>query len=252
RSHFTQLHSRELLLTGDEKIHIKIEGTFLALHTPILLFINSTAKVLKEKKNVKYRFVDNVKIYEFIEQLHMLPRNNPITPFSSSAEICNYLCAQWAGLFQRFLQEQKRLAEIKVLDEMKGIAETLRQLGTFLTAERRNKDDAINSILLLNHPAFRAFAKATGTRYRVVFTNTSELNEWLKARNWLPVNKDNFDEDSVAEWHKENENKYLKLTHSIFLSDGRLKPLTDADWKETWVQVKDIQTQEPPDEEVPF
>ncbi|MBI1741441.1 hypothetical protein HYR54_00030, partial [Candidatus Acetothermia bacterium] len=46
RSHFTQLHSRELLLTGDEKIHIKIEGTFLALHTPILLFINSTAKVL--------------------------------------------------------------------------------------------------------------------------------------------------------------------------------------------------------------
>ena len=39
----------------------------------------------------------------------------PMLPLS---DITDYLRAQWAGLSKRFLQEEKRISEMKVLQEM--------------------------------------------------------------------------------------------------------------------------------------
>lgn len=75
----------------------------------------STFQLNKDNKETRYRFVDDVRVYDFLEQLYALPQNNAVTPFSTSADICAFLQAQWAGLFQRFLQEERRLSEIKVL-----------------------------------------------------------------------------------------------------------------------------------------
>ena len=108
----------------------------------------STYKLNKGNKEVKYQYIDDIRIYEFIEKLYQLPRNNPIAPFQTSKDITEYLRAQWAGLFQRFLREQNRISEIKVLDEVKSVAGTLQQLVEFLTKERKSKDKAIQSILL--------------------------------------------------------------------------------------------------------
>ena len=137
----------------------------------------STYQLNKENPSTKYQFVDDVRVYEFIEDLHKLPRNNPIATFDTSADILEYLRAQWAGLFQRFLQEQQRISELEILDGMKSVADTLKQLVNFLTKERRSKDDAIKSILLVSHPVFRRLAQITNTPYRVFFTNQEELNK---------------------------------------------------------------------------
>ncbi len=176
----------------------------------------------KEKLDIKYKFVDNIKIYQFIEELQKLPPNNPIATFETTADIVNYLQAQWAGLFQRFLEEQKRLSEIRVLDEMKSVSSTLQQLVEFLTEERRNSDDAIRNILTANHPAFRRFAKLTKTPYRVFFTTRNELDTWLRSRNWEPIEPVKQDEDSVAEWTKERPD-YLKLSYNILDDSENLK-----------------------------
>jgi len=169
----------------------------------------STYQLNKENKSTIYRFVDDVKVYEFIEHLYQLPKNNAITPFEISTDITKFLKNQWAGLFQRFLQEQKRLSEIKVLDEMKTVSSTLQQLVVFLTEERKNKDDAIKSILMTNHPAFNRFAEITKTPYRIFFTNKSELNRWLKARSWKSMEDEQLDEDSVMEWTNKDREGYL-------------------------------------------
>jgi hypothetical protein len=63
----------------------------------------STYQLNKESKNISYRYVDNVAIHEFLEKIYSLPQNNPITPFTTSADISNFLQQQWSGLFQRFL-----------------------------------------------------------------------------------------------------------------------------------------------------
>jgi len=213
----------------------------------------STYQINKDNKTTKYRFVDDKKVYEFIEHLYQLPKNNPITSFETSNEITKYLKIQWAGLFQRFLQEQKRLSEIKILDEMKSVSSTLQQLVVFLTEERRNKDDAIKTILMANHPAFKRFAELTDTTYRVFFTNLNELNRWLRARSWKQMDKDKLDEDSIMEWTNKEKEGYIKLSENIFEDGGRLKPYSDEEWNNDWLFFVDQSTPAPdPDDDIPF
>jgi len=210
----------------------------------------STYLLNKDRPETRYKFVDNIKIFQFIEELQKLPRNNPIAPFETSADIVNYLQAQWSGLFQRFLQDQKRVSEIRVLEEMKSISSTLQQLVEFLTEERRNSDEAIRNILTANHPAFRRFAELTKTGYRVFFTNRVELDKWLKSRQWTPVSGEHQDKDSVAEWIKTGGDEYLKLVENIFDDQNHLKIYSEHEWNDKWLT---IETPPPiADEDIPF
>lgn len=195
----------------------------------------STYQLNKDYPGIKYRFVDNPKIYEFIEQIHKLPRNNPIAPFETAADITSYLKMQWAGLFQRFLQEQTRVSELQTLEELTSLARTLRELVTFLTEERQSKDEAIQNILLANHPAFRRFAELTKTPYRVFFSNRRELEAWLRNRGWNPIDNNQWDPDSIEEWVHEKFEGYIKITIDLFDETGRLKVFSQTDWNDAWV-----------------
>ncbi|HLL75310.1 MAG TPA: DUF4062 domain-containing protein [Pyrinomonadaceae bacterium] len=211
----------------------------------------STYQLNKNNESTKYRYVDNVKIYQFIEEIHKLPRNNPIAPFETSADIVKYLRLQWAGLFQRFLENQQRMSEHKILEEMNTVAGTLRQLVDFLTEERRNKDDAIQSILLASHPAFRRFAEVTSTTYRVYFTNRPELYDWLAARGFKSISTANSDGSSYDEFSRLGEKgntQTLKFVANIFDENGKLKIFTEDEWNDAWVWVEEVID----DDDIPF
>ena len=199
-----------------------------------------TYSINKETDGIKYRFVDDHRVYEFIESVYNLPRNNPIAPFQTAADIVEFLRNQWAGLFQRFLQDQKRLQEIRALEEMKAVAGTLDQLVRFLTEERKDKDDAIQQILLANHPAFYRFQELTKTDYRVFFNNEKELNRWLKARRWTPISEEGYDAGSYREWSQPDPGHYIRLTEPIFDEEGRLKVYTEDTWKDNWLQLRTV------------
>jgi len=195
--------------------------TALDLGKPVYVFVDrnvwseySTYKANKDVDGIKYRFVDNVEVYKFLEEVEGLPRNNPIAPFETSRDITSYLQEQWAGLFQRLLQEQARLGEIRILEDMKSTARTLNQLVTFLTEERKKGDRAIRDILLSNHPAFEQLRKLLGVSYRVFFTNRQELDKWLKARGLEEVEEPSWDDEGVAEWMK-GEGKSQELLKTL-------------------------------------
>ena len=215
----------------------------------------------KKTKGVVYNFVDNVAIYEFIEEIEALPRNNPIAPFETAQEIASFLQEQWAGLFQRFLQEQSRAKEVELVDSMANTAKTLDQLVKFLTEERRNKDQAIQEILLTNHPAFQRIRMVTSAPYRVFFTNRAELDEWLKARSFRNLPKEAWDDAKYEEWINEadeSEDAVLKVALTIFDENGKLKVYTSEEWKDRWIQIE--KTPKTPkagsspitDEDIPF
>ena len=109
------------------------------------------------------------------------------------------------------------------------------QLVGFLTSERKNSDDAIQGILLANHPAFQQLATLTKTRYRVFFSTRAEMEVWLSARGWDKISSELFDTDSVEEWEKDE--KYLKFTRGIFDKNDRLLPFTADDWDDGWIQL---------------
>jgi hypothetical protein len=215
----------------------------------------------KESKDIKYHFVDNVAVYRFIEEVEKLPKNNPMTSFDSAQDIVGFLREQWAGLFQRYLQQQARLKEVDVLESMAATAKTLDQLVTFLTEERKNKDQAIHEILLSNHPAFEQLRSKTNTGYRLYFATKGEMEKWLSiAKSYAPVNQQEWDGPDFMEYMKKlNAKKFslLKVSTRIFDSHGKLKVLTKEDWKPAWITVEErlFPTDEPKeltDDDIPF
>lgn len=215
----------------------------------------------KDSKEIRYHFVDNPAIYKFVEEVEKLPKNNPITPFDSAQDIVGFLKEQWAGLFQRYLQQQARIKEISVLESVAATAKTLDQLVTFLTEERKNKDQAIHEILLSNHPAFDQLRSVLKIKYRIYFATRSEMEAWLlAARVYKPVDEENWDSADDIEYIKDLTNsKYslLKVSSRIFEESGKLKIFTKEDWNPEWISIEERQAQieqpiEIKDEDIPF
>lgn len=215
-------------LDGGIPVFIFVEKSVLAEYETYL--------VNKATPNVRFCFADDVRVFEFIEHVYSLPQNNPVQGFETATEITEFLRRQWAGLFQRFLQDQRRIAELKVLEEMNATARTLRELVTFLTEERRGTSTTITNILLANHPAFRRFVQVLEAGYRIFFETVDELDRWLHARGWGVSDAQLWDSESVREWTHETVTGYLKLAHPIFNDDGRLCVFTAADWHDEWVE----------------
>ncbi|WP_313376949.1 DUF4062 domain-containing protein [Chishuiella sp.] len=203
----------------------------------------------KENSNVNYSFVDNIKIHQFIESIEVLPNNNTIHSFETSNDITTFLKDQWAGLFQRFLKEQTRQKEINIIKGIENTAKTLNQLVTFLTEEKRDSENAINEILLSNHPAMEQIKELLQIPYRVYFTNKEEFYDLIKARGYR-LNIDNFEFNQFEEWILEKNSKIFKLAidTDIFNADNKLKIFTKEEWNNDFIklQIEDI------DDDLPF
>lgn len=248
---------------GSQSISQLEVRTALELNKQVYIFIDKNVKseyqtflFNKESENIKYRFVDDRKIYEFIEFLENLPNNNNILGFETTQDIIGYLREQWAGLFQRFLKEQTRIKEINVLKSIETTAKTLNTLVTFISEERKDRDTAIQDILLSNHPAMEELRQILSVTYRVYFTTLDEMTEWLSARNFKRSQADFLFEEDYYEFEKlnikANKKNSLKIKKELFHQDGRLKAYTKADWNNEYIQMFEINIKKGNDEDLPF
>ncbi|WP_333695484.1 DUF4062 domain-containing protein [Flavobacterium sp.] len=192
----------------------------------------------KENDTTKYTYADNVKIHQFIEFVESLPNNNTIHGFETSSDISSFLKEQWAGLFQRFLQDQTRNKEINIIRGIENTAKTLNQLVTFLTEEKRGSENAINEILLSNHPAMEQIKEMLKIPYRVFFINKEEFLDLLKARGYRESNT-NLPFDDIQVWVMEKGDTRYELSYNdeIFNSDNKLKVYTKEEWNPNFIRL---------------
>ncbi|TKB97298.1 DUF4062 domain-containing protein [Pedobacter cryotolerans] len=191
----------------------------------------------KGNENINYTYADNIKIHEFIEFVEGLPHNNTIHPFETSMDIVNFLKEQWAGLFQRFLQEQTRVKEINIIKGVEDTAKTLNQLVKFLTEEKRDKDNAINEILLSGHPAMLEVKSLLKIPFRVYFTSWEELDSLLRAFGYR-AEEDPLPFEEDFNWYSEKYN--VKTTLSVkshLFVDNKLRVLTKDEWKSDYISL---------------
>jgi len=208
-------------------------------------------KLNNGNESIKYRFADDPRIYSFIDRLYALPNNNPIIGFNNVSEITTYLLDQWAGLFQRFLAQQSRMKEVSIVEDMRGVAATLREMVDFLSRSSQDKDDALRSILLANHPIFARLAKLTNTPYRIYFTNHDEMEAWLVARGWTPGDSILYSKGSVEEWYNENAG-WIEFKEQLFNESGHLKTYGASEWNDEWlIEVLPAKDVAPPPPTVP-
>ncbi len=217
----------------------------------------------KDVAGVKFSYVDDRRVYGFLEEVHGLPNNNPITAFGSAQEIVVFLREQWAGMFQRFLQNQERQTEVRIVKDLQANMQTLHQLVTYLTEEKQNSDEAIREILRSNHPIFLQLRRLLIVPHRVFFTTRTELSEWLKVWFFHPVPCNEWHTPTFEEWIKDEQDgsfTLLKISTKVFNEDGGLVIYTGQQWNEKWISLSPYPTTPPgdfegrviTDDDVPF
>ena len=183
--------------------------------------------------------VDDKRVFLFLEEVYSLTGGNPVYPFEISEDITSYLKEQWSGLFQRLLQESSRQKEVRLVEDMRSITGTLRQLVTFLSSEKEKGDQAIRDILLSNHPAFEQIKQSLEVPYRVFFTTRFELNDWIKNRRfeatWDPWD-DKIDHYIWVADLQEHKTTFT-VDASVFDDEGRLIPCTPEEWDDSLITV---------------
>jgi hypothetical protein len=193
---------------------------------------------------VKFPAVESVKVHEFLEEIHGLAKGNPIFSFSVGGDITSILQEQWAGLFQRLLQESASRQQSNLVEELQRSLSTVGQLVEFLSVQNNSSRTAIDEILFENHPLFSELKDVLGNPYRIYFRTLEELSLWLKAAKLLePLDDPLSDAPDHYEWIRVTKLKdkerqtTLQIAKSLFGQDGRLRPMQYSKWDSSSVRV---------------
>ena len=186
-------------LKENKQIYIFIENSVLAEYQTYLLN--------KGNDQIKYKYVDSSKIYEFIEEVNKLKVNNNIKAFESTTDITKYLKEQFAGLFKRFLDEQNKVKEANMIE-----------------------------ILILNHPLLSFLQDKLHISYKFYINTLADLEALLSARGYVKcLNMTPLDD--YYEWTNDNggDGKVatLKIATSLFTgSQNLLEYVNVNDWND--------------------
>lgn len=198
----------------------------------------------KNNENVIYKYVDNVNIYKFIEEIKALPHNNNIKGFETAEDITSYLREQFAGLFKQFMLDNKRVKETLIIRDIENTAKTLRELVDYLKEDSQGKDEEINRIIRINHPMVGRLKELLNIHYNIYIEEKRDLEALLKARGY----KFNPIEEY---WERTFNNELLKLfiSEDLFEND-KLKYIKASDWSDDFIKLEKAFLQK--DDDLPF
>ena len=232
-------------LKENKQVYIFIDKNVLSEYETYL--------INKDNKLMKYRYVDDLRVYQFIEEIKALNANNNIKGFDTGSEITKYLKEQFAGLFQRFLEEQTRVKEISLIRNLEKTAQTLNKLVNFLSDENKGQAEEINKILMINHPLVESLKIKLDIPYNFYIEGYHDMNKLFDARGFKELKPEFIDNSDLAyEWIKTNNRKQyiLKVSNQIFDEENKLRFIKRTDWKYDYVSFNEVEV--PEDDELPF
>ena len=201
----------------------------------------------KSLPGIKYKYVDNPKIYEFIEEIKHLSNNNNIKAFETSIEIQNYLKEQLAGLFQSFLANQSKIKDNLLAERLENATKTLEQLVEYLKETNKDKEAGITKLLRINHPFIIQLSKILDLGFGFDIESIENLKSLLEKMSWTFTGSLNSGEDDTYVWETrvvDNKYKRLIVNNHIFDESGILKDYKQQEWLDDWVRLQNKETHE--------
>ena len=110
--------------------------------------------------------------------------NNNIKGFETASDITRYLKEQFAGLFQRFLEEQTKIKEVSLIMNLERTSQNLNKLVTFLSEQNKGQTEDINRILMINHPLIGALREKLNIPYNFYIEGVNDLMKLIEARGY--------------------------------------------------------------------
>lgn len=198
----------------------------------------------KGNDKVNYKFVDDQRIYSFIEEIKNLGVNNNIKDFETSEDITSYLREQFAGLFQRFIDDQRRVKEINLIAELERTSKNLNQLVEFISNQNKDQQEEINQILMINHPLVNWLRLKLDIKYNFYIVGYNDLNQLMLARRFSPQGEvTDPDGEEYYTWMRNNSDvttTYIKISKTLFDYDSQLINVLAANWKDSMAIVNNI------------
>jgi hypothetical protein len=230
----------------------------LAENKQIYLFIDKNVLseyetyLLNKDNSIKYRYVDDPRIYQFIEEIKTLRSNNNIKGFDTVSDITKYLKEQLAGLFQRFLQEQTRVKEVNLIKGLEKTAQTLNRLVNYLSDENKDQAEEINRILMISHPLTESIKSDMGVKYNFYIEGFEDLQAYLKAYGYDVIDENPIFGPYEFVRNANNNIHRFEIDMNIFDEEKRLKFYKKTDWNSEWC-VYSVQATGPgEDDDLPF
>lgn len=185
---------------------------------------NEYQTYLRNKGNatIKYSYVDDVKIYEFIEEVRGMSSNNNIKTFESSNEIQDYLKEQFAGLFQSFLDSNAKSKDIVLSQKLESLAVRFETLSNEFQSTKDNISSTLHVTHFVSHPVVLKISSILSLPYGIWFDDYDGLNALMNANGWQHDYKDGF-----YEWTHDTTISstidVIKVSESLFEENGELK-----------------------------
>lgn len=196
---------------------------------------------------IKFKYVDNPKIYEFIEEIKHLSSNNNIKAFETSNEIQNYLKEQLAGLFQSFLANQSKIKDNQLAGRLESVTNTLEQLVEYLKESNKDKEDGITKLLRLNHPFVVQLSRLLDLGFGIDIENIESLKSLFNKISWTYIGDYDSSDGNTLVWETRivgNTYNHLIINKDIFDSDGKLRDFKQHDWHDEWVRLEVKETED--------
>ena len=220
--------------------------TALKYKKQVYIFIDSQVAaeyetyLINKEGSTKYKYVDNIKIYEFIEEIKGLTSNNNIKDFSTSAQIQQYLKEQLVGLFQSFLDQQSRMKDYNLASKLESTANTLEKLVDYLREVNKGNTDAVASLLKSMHPLVHYLSSILNIDFGFWIEDLKMLNNFMESQGWESCSSQ---DDSVFGnnyvWKRGvKEITTIYISKSLFDEQMKLIDFKQSEWQDDYVTIQ--------------
>lgn len=198
--------------------------------------------LLNKGGTTKFKYVDNVKIYEFIEEIKGLTSNNNIKEFTTSSQIQQYLKEQLAGLFQSFLDQQSRMKDIDLASKLENTANTLEKLVDYLKEENKGNTEAVASLLKSTHPLVHKLSEVLGLDFGFWIDDVNMLKSFMTSQGWMLVESmDDSATEGVFVWQKGfTDITLLNISKTIFDEEQKLRDIKQTEWSDDFIKLIEL------------
>lgn len=212
----------ESAINNKKQIYIFIEGNVHAEYGTY---------VINKDKDIAYAHVDNVHIFEFIDELKR-SNNIVISEFYTVQDITDCLRSQWAGLFQNYLSNKERSRQNEGLTKINETAALLEnrigQLDGILDGFYELTSSKYMGRLFLN-PVLTKFSKVLlDMPTSVLVKNKKRLDEFLEKMRYEVIG---YDTDQGV-WSYADGHSRLFVDGGIFEDDGSIRYMSTKQIKD--------------------
>lgn len=184
-------------------------------------------KVNRELEGFKCSYADNSKIHIFINEVMQWSHNNNIHSFETSNDIINYLKTQWAGLFQRFLEDDKKKKDFQLNEQLSNQIDTLKELTNYLVNINTAKNNDLKNLLTMNNALSKTMKKEFQLGYDIVLNNLNKLSSFMNEWGYPKSYDDHIDLEEAYRYMNQNGEVFLFAKNSFdnkgnFINDNEI------------------------------